>query len=162
MREEERQVLRRLYRYRCGYCGTRERDAGAELTVDHFQPQSKGGLHAPENWVYCCHACNEFKGDYWQPDIPRRILHPFRDKMAEHMAQEADCRLKALTDTGEFHIERLRLNRDQLVEYRRERRRQQAVRRAQARRLERLEELEARVQALTEELNDIDRKDRDR
>jgi 5-methylcytosine-specific restriction endonuclease McrA len=64
MRDEERKTLRQRFHFRCGYCGVHERDAGAELTTDHFQPRSKGGPHELENWVYCCHACNEFKGDY--------------------------------------------------------------------------------------------------
>ncbi len=65
MRQDQRIAFRKRFAFRCGYCGVRERDVGAELTIDHFQPGSKGGAHEPENWVYCCHACNEFKGDYW-------------------------------------------------------------------------------------------------
>jgi len=49
MRQEERDTLRRLFRFCCGYCGVTERDIGAELTVDHFQPRSQGGSHGPEN-----------------------------------------------------------------------------------------------------------------
>jgi hypothetical protein len=51
------------------------------------------------------------------------------------------------------------LNRQQLVEYRRERRRQQAARLTQARRLERIKELEEQVQAITDELNERERGD---
>jgi 5-methylcytosine-specific restriction endonuclease McrA len=62
MRSNLREELRRLYQFRCGYCGTSEVDAGSELTIDHFQPRSRGGSEDdPANWVYCCHACNEFK-----------------------------------------------------------------------------------------------------
>ena len=111
MRQDERETLRQQFQFRCGYCGVRERDAGAELTVDHFQPSSQGGLHEAQNWVYCCHACNEFKGDHWQPDSPRRILHPLRDATAPHLVEEEDGTVRALTETGAFHIERLHLNR---------------------------------------------------
>ena len=45
MRQDERETLQRRFQFRCGYCGVSERDAGAELTVDHFQPRSQGGLH---------------------------------------------------------------------------------------------------------------------
>src|SRR5882724_10424490 len=117
MRQEERETLRRRFQFRCGYCGVRERDVGAELTVDHFRPRSKGGLDEPENWVYSCHACNEFKGDCWQPDEQCRVLNPLQDKVTRHMIQEADGRLRGLTETGTFHIDRLHLNRRQLVEY---------------------------------------------
>src|SRR6478736_699220 len=98
MRLDERETLRRLFQYRCGYCGVRERDAGAALTVDHFQPTSKGGAHEAANWVYCCHACNEFKGDLWEPSSPVRLLHPLRDDISAHIASDNTGRLKALTE----------------------------------------------------------------
>jgi 5-methylcytosine-specific restriction endonuclease McrA len=111
MRPDEREALRGRFQYRCGYCGVSERDAGAELTIDHFQPRSQGGSDEPENWVYCCHACNEFKGDFWQPTSLHRILHPLRDDLAAHMVEQEDGTLQALSETGAFHIERLHLNR---------------------------------------------------
>ena len=52
MRPSDRRALRELYRFCCGYCGTSEIDAGGELTVDHFWPQSAGGSDTPDNWVY--------------------------------------------------------------------------------------------------------------
>src|SRR5690349_16756801 len=118
MRDDERQALRRRFGFRCGYCGVHERAVGAELTVDHFQPCSKGGAHDAENWVYCCHACNEFKGDHWGPDSIRRILHPLRENIEAHLAEEPDGTLRALSDTGAFHIDKLHLNRAPLVESR--------------------------------------------
>jgi hypothetical protein len=152
MRQEERETLRQRFEFRCGYCGVGERDVGAELTVDHFQPRSQGGLHEPENWVYCCHACNEFKGDFWQPNSPHRILRPFRDGIAAHIVEQEDGELRALTETGAFHIERLHLNRQQLIAYRRERRLLAAARQKHARLLERLQQLEDQVQTLTDQL----------
>ncbi|MCI0683380.1 MAG: HNH endonuclease [Gemmataceae bacterium] len=157
MRDDEHDTLRQLYQYRCGYCGVREEDVGAVLTVDHFEPRSRGGLHHPENWVYACHACNEFKGDFHQPDQPFRILHPLRDQLGTHVTEDADGRLRGLTQTGTFHVERLHLNRPQLVRYRVERRRQQELRQTQIRQLQRLQELEEQIQAMTEELNGINR-----
>jgi len=40
---ERRQKIRRLYDYRCGYCGVHEVEAGSELEIDHFQPRSADG-----------------------------------------------------------------------------------------------------------------------
>jgi hypothetical protein len=145
MRDDDRNSLRSRFHFRCGYCGVHEHDVGAELTVDHFQPCSREGAEGPENWVYCCHACNEFKGAYWQPDSPYRILHPHRDDLASHLIEEANGRLRALTDTGAFHIGRLHLNREPLVENRRERRRQEALRQAEAMERERLKKLLERL-----------------
>lgn len=155
MRHDERETLRQLYRFRCGYCGVRECDAGAELTVDHFQPTSRGGLHEPENWVYCCHACNEFKGHHWQPTSQQRILHPLRDNLAAHIIEEEDGKLKALTETGLFHISQLHLNRGPLIGYRREQRRVRASHQVQVRLLERLKQFEEQIGELIDELDDL-------
>ena len=36
MDADERETLRKRFRYRCGYCGVLERDVGAALTLDHL------------------------------------------------------------------------------------------------------------------------------
>ena len=159
MRAKERETLRRRFQFRCAYCGVSERDAGAELTVDHFQPRSKGGSDDSENWVYCCHACNEFKGDFWQPESTRKILHPLRDDVAAHLFELEDGTLQAWSETGAFHIERLHLNRRPLVAYRQERRLSEAARKAQADLLQRLQQMEEQLQALTVQLEQLDQGD---
>ena len=50
-------ILRRD-RYRCQYCGSRDR-----LTVDHVQPKSRGGRDTWENLVAACTPCNNRKGN---------------------------------------------------------------------------------------------------
>jgi 5-methylcytosine-specific restriction endonuclease McrA len=94
MRREEDERLRQVYQYRCGYCGVSEQDCGAKLTIDHFQPRSRNGAHEPANWVYCCHACNEFKSDSWSPDSPHRILHPLREDVTAHIVEQDDGTLR--------------------------------------------------------------------
>ncbi len=152
MRRGERAALRKQYDLQCGYCGVRETDAGAALTIDHFQPQSKGGSQTLDNLVYCCHACNEFKGDYWQPDSVERILHPQRDDLREHIAEDENGLLRGLSQTGSFHIRHLKLNRPALVSYRRERRLLAAEREQQARMAERLLRLERQINHLTKQV----------
>jgi len=156
MRQDEREALRRQFAYRCGYCGVRELDVGAELTIDHFQPSSHGGRHEPENWIYCCHACNEFKGDYWEPGSRCRILHPLNDDLAAHVVELDDGTLQGLSETGTFHILRLRLNRPPLVAHRFERRQLEITRSTQRRILEKLQELDTQVRELTAELEQQD------
>jgi len=123
--QERREAVRRIYDYRCGYCGVREEEAGTQLEIDHFQPRSVGGGDTLDNLVYCCPTCNRLKGDFAPTDAPstthRRLLHPKRDDSTAHLREEADGRLTALTETGVFHIERLRLNRPPLVVLRRTR-----------------------------------------
>jgi hypothetical protein len=152
MRADERDSLRRLFRYRCGYCGVAESDAGAQLTLDHFQPRSRGGADRPDNWVYCCHPCNEFKGDFWPNDPTLRLLHPLVDDPAAHLTEDHDGSLHPLTARGAAHIDRLHLNRPQLVAYRRERRAAAEAQKSQARLLEALSNLEEQMRSLIEEL----------
>ena len=120
MRYQDRLRLREIYTFRCGYCGVSEMEVGAELTIDHFHPRSRGGSDDMDNLVYACHACNEFKGDHWEPDTVEHILHPLRDELGRHLAEELHGALVGLTPTGQFHIDRLRLNRPGLILRRRE------------------------------------------
>ena len=116
-----RESVRVLYGLCCGYCGVTETEFGGELEVDHFRPRSHGGQDNPENLVYACSTCNRFKGDYWpvpeaSPDLV--LLHPQQDDVSAHVGLLPDGRLIGLTRRGWFHIQRLRLNRAQLVELR--------------------------------------------
>ena len=122
MRNETRQLVRQRFNFCCGYCGVREVDVGAELTVDHFQPRARGGSNEVSNLVYCCHACNEFKSNYWQTEPDLRILHPLHDDLAVHFVEQAEGLLVALTDTGQVTIEVLHLNRKELISHRNARR----------------------------------------
>ncbi|MGH8069233.1 MAG: HNH endonuclease [Candidatus Entotheonellia bacterium] len=130
--QERRDAVRRMYEYRCGYCGVHEEEAGGLLEIDHFEPRSVGGRDDLDNLVYCCPTCNRLKGDFWgqvSPDTtPHRILHPRHDNLGEHLHEEDDGRLVALTQTGTFHITRLRLNRAPLIALRRARREQTQLR----------------------------------
>ena len=115
-----REQIRERYGRRCGYCGVREEDAGATLTMDHHRPRIRGGGEDAENIVYCCPRCNEHKGSYWhETDPPHiRLLHPRRDDLTAHIREEKDGQLTGLTPEGVFFVQRLRLNRSPLVAYR--------------------------------------------
>lgn len=116
-----RESIRALYNFRCGYCGVTETEAGGQLEIDHFCPRSHGGKDTLDNLVYACPTCNRFKGDYWlapeaSPDL--MLLHPQQDDLSAHIESLPDGRLIGLTRRGWFHIQRLRLNRVQLIELR--------------------------------------------
>jgi hypothetical protein len=128
---ETRAAVRAAFGGRCGYCGVSETFVGGELEVDHFNPQSVGGSSEIENLVYACTACNRFKGDYAPArDAPESLwlLHPRRDDMGAHVTETGYGRLLGLTPRGWFHIQRLHLNRAQLIEMRYLRREMQAQR----------------------------------
>jgi hypothetical protein len=110
----------------CEFCGVSEVDVGGLLTLDHFQPQSKGGQDTFENLLYACAVCNQFKQDYWpsKSESPR-LWNPREELSSQHWVELEDGYWAALSPQGEFTIQRLRLNRSQLVAAR-QRRRQQA------------------------------------
>lgn len=152
MRANVRERIRVLYGYRCGYCGVRESDAGAHLTLDHFRPRSSGGENNVDNFVYCCHGCNEFKGDYWHEEESQRLLHPLRDDLAAHLAQAEAGRIRALTARGNIHIEQLRLNRAELVAYRLQRQTEEVLNREHGHILQLLETLKQDNEVLRDQI----------
>jgi 5-methylcytosine-specific restriction endonuclease McrA len=114
MRQAEFEELRRRYQFACGYCGVTEISVGSTLTIDHYQPRSRGGGDELDNLVYACQRCNLNKHDFWPSpeDLihQRRILHPLLDDGTQHLCFNPQ--------TGRFHIILLRLNRSQLVKQR--------------------------------------------
>lgn len=119
---EVRGAVRSAFEGRCGYCGVSETSVGGELEMDHYLPQAAGGSDDIDNLVYACTACNRFKGDYCPvAGTPEslRLLHPRRDEASAHVVETENGRLVGLTPRGWLHIQRLHLNRPQLVELRR-------------------------------------------
>ncbi len=158
MRPEERTALRRRFDFRCGYCGVSETDMGAELTVDHYRPRSRDGVHEPANWVYCCFACNNNKSNVWAPDSPQRILHPLNDNLSEHIAEQPDGTLVGLTATGRFHIEQLHLNRLPLIAHRLSRRREAELTQTLSELLRQQGELRQHIEALEQAVAEAERR----
>ena len=133
--------MRAVYGFRCGYCGVTEAQVGAELTFDHFRPLSQAGTDDAANLVYSCHACNEFKGEYWAEDGDTRLLHPLTDDLTQHIVDEMNGTFRPLTTLGQVYLKRLQLNRSALVENRLER--------------QRLSRVEARLEEMTVTLRNI-------
>lgn len=123
IRARARRIVRAVYVFRCGYCGVTESQVGSELTFDHFRPQSQGGTDDVSNLIYACHACNEFKGEYYAESGDTRLLHPLIDDLTQHIVEEANGALRPLTPLGRVYSDRLQLNRPALVENRLERQR---------------------------------------
>jgi hypothetical protein len=157
--QERREAVRRAYNYRCGYCGVHEQEVGSELEIDHFQPRSAGGEDDLDNLVYCCPTCNRLKGNFWPTGnlstAHQRLLQPNRDDLAAHLREEADGHLIALTETGVFHIARLRLNRPPLVALRRARRERAKLQRELVEAREERAHLQERIDALERELEEV-------
>lgn len=111
-----RQNIRKRANFLCEYCEVSETDSGAELTIDHFKPQSKNGGDEESNLVYCCFRCNTYKGDYWNNEPNQiQLFNPRKDNRDDHFWLSESGRLFALTEIGEFTIKLLRLNRQPLI-----------------------------------------------
>lgn len=150
-----RNQVRERANFTCEFCGVTETDTGAELTVDHFRPRAKGGDDDPDNLLYSCVRCNQYKLDYWPADASSPSLwNPRREPGTHHFVLLDDGTLHPLTPTGEFTLRRLRLNRPALVACR-----QRKKLRAEGTRLllqhrglvQLLEEMNSRLSALAEE-----------
>jgi hypothetical protein len=102
--------------FACEYCGVTETDTGGQLTMDHFQPRSRGGSNEFENVLYCCFRCNLYKAAYWplKADDPP-LWNPRSEACELHLLVLPDGRLYPISVSGEFTLTRLRLNRPALL-----------------------------------------------
>ena len=97
-----------------------ETDTGGELTLDHYQPQAKGGTDDLDNLLYCCVRCNQYKVDYWPTRTSEpHLWNPRIESASTHFLHIEGGSLYPLTPIGRFTLQRLRLNRAPLVAYRR-------------------------------------------
>jgi 5-methylcytosine-specific restriction endonuclease McrA len=98
-----REKVRRRANFMCEFCGVSETGSGGELTIDHYKPKSKGGDNSPDNLLYCCIRCNQYKLDYW-PENPGDVMlwNPHHETFEKHFLELSDGNLYPLTPTGDF------------------------------------------------------------
>lgn len=114
-----REFVRQRANFACEFCGVTETDSGGRLTIDHFQPRAKGGGNHLDNLLYCCIRCNQYKRDYWAVDSEDiQLWNPRVEPVTQHFLSLDDGTLHPLTTAGKFTLNRLRLNRPQLIAYR--------------------------------------------
>ena len=79
--------------YTCMYCG-RKNLSGAELTIDHVLPRSRGGKDTFENTVTACKNCNNIKGDRTPNEAMMYFIQkgfiPYQPTIMEFMAKTLD------------------------------------------------------------------------
>lgn len=110
---------------RCIYCCISEGEYGGmdNFHVEHFRPKSRfAGLeNAIDNLFAACAICNRFKSDEWpgEPDAAGQtatFLDPSEVDYNEHMELAGNTvSLTGTTVAGRFMIERIYLNRPQLL-----------------------------------------------
>jgi len=95
----------------CMYCG--EHFSRGELTRDHVNPLSKGGLDAWENCVTACLACNVYKGCRTPQQASMPLLAvPYRPSWVEHLILS---NRNILADQMDFLVNHLPKNRRHLA-----------------------------------------------
>lgn len=123
--------LQRLFRHRCAYCLSHEKlmsrfDA---MEVDHFRPTGRPEFaHLKCAWAnlyYCCRRCNHHKSSTWPNaedlEKERRFFDPCEEDPDEHFRLTRDesgnenGEIASETPAGQYSIEKIRLNRRQLI-----------------------------------------------
>lgn len=88
------------------------------MHVDHILPD--GGDH-PDNLALACPLCNLSKSSFTEGIDPETgevfpLFNPCIELWRDHFTWiDAGCRIRGMTPTGRVTVERLRLNRDQVV-----------------------------------------------
>ena len=109
----------------CEYCLCQARYSADSFSVEHITPRSRGGASVESNLALACQGCNNRK--YVSVDaadpLTGRIVplyHPRRDRWEQNFAWSADfLTICGLTPTGRATVEKLKLNRDAIVNLRR-------------------------------------------
>ncbi len=123
-----KKYLREDFQYQCVYCSTHENEYGGPrgFTVEHFCPKSRfvDLEYDYQNLLYGCNVCNPFKGNDWPSDDPLTdgigYLDPCEHDYDKHF-RVSSFEIEGLTPVAVYMIERLHLNRHQLIKLRKRR-----------------------------------------
>lgn len=108
----------------CEYCISQDDFSPAPFGLEHIIPTVKDGSTEPDNLAWACQGCNGRKYIFTSAIDPYSgmeapLFHPRNDTWADHFAWSDDyTMLIGLTPTGRATIERLELNRKELVNLR--------------------------------------------
>ena len=121
-----RPYVRADFRMCCAYCLIGELFAGGEenYELDHFCPQSLFSERVNDfyNLYYACHVCNNIKRAQWPPQelIDRGIgfVDLCNVDFDQHFQELPDGRWHPLSQSAEYTLRQLRLNRPHLLRLR--------------------------------------------
>jgi len=107
--------------YRCGYCLTSQRIIGPLLEIDHYIPESKGGISEEENLWLVCPMCNSRKSDHIDAidsesltRVP--IFNPRQQQWKDHFTWIEDGTvIQGLTAIGRATVLLLQMNHPDIV-----------------------------------------------
>lgn len=108
----------------CEYCISQKDYCPDPFSSEHITPRSRGGTDDLENLAFACLGCNYKKFtavDAIDPLTKERaaLFHPRQNRWNEHFAWSEDFTLiRGLTPTGRATVEKLKLNREGVVNLR--------------------------------------------
>lgn len=120
-----RRRLSAEFQNRCAYCRAPTIITGAQLVIDHIQPQASGAETVWENLCVACHSCNEFKSAQVRAVDPRRgkrvrLFHPRRQQWRDHFRWSEDgSEIIGVSSAGRATVAALKMNHPFIVEARR-------------------------------------------
>jgi hypothetical protein len=121
--EKLKQQVEERAKRRCEYCQT-QMIVIITLQVEHIYPSSKGGETSLDNLCLACSICNNAKKAFLTGIDPQtgqesRLFNPRSDVWAEHFIWIDDgAKLEGLTPIGRATVQRLNMNRIDVVESR--------------------------------------------
>ncbi len=108
----------------CEYCQSAQLII-VSIEIDHIIPEAKGGSDELENLCLACRGCNSFKQDFQHGIDPETqqetsLFNPRTQSWNENFKwDEESIRVVGLTPTGRATVDRLRMNRSEVVAARR-------------------------------------------
>ncbi len=117
-------VIRRAQGY-CEYCRSPMRYSPDPFAVEHIVPRVAGGGNEPGNLALSCQGCNNLKFvsiEAVDPVTGVRVplFHPRQQRWSQHFLWSQDTTgVVGRTPIGRATVERLRLNREGVVNLRR-------------------------------------------
>ena len=125
MDPELRQAVAQRAGNRCEYCRCPADFSSDDYAVEHILPRSRSGGDDPANLAWSCQGCNSRKFTATQASDPVTgsvvpLFHPRQDRWSDHFAWSEDATLlMGLTPKGRATVQRLQLNRPNVVNLRR-------------------------------------------
>jgi len=125
VRGKQRQAVAERACHCCEYCRCPEYIGTQAFSVEHILAREHGGTNATNNLALSCQGCNGHKYTKREASDPATgvlvpLFHPRRQHWRDHFSWNEDFTLiLGLTPTGRATEKALRLNREEVVRFRR-------------------------------------------
>ena len=124
-----KKYLRKDFSYRCAYCSIHEGENGSHhnFVCEHFKPKSKMEFrhlkNTYENLLYSCQTCNRLKGKTWPSILMITngffFLNPCDVDFENYFyLDKTNFQLIPKSDAAKYTMEKIHLNCNQLISYR--------------------------------------------